>query len=118
MSYTAPNPPHAVVSSAPAAALQSIEQHTHRKFLDSKLPRGSMLLEVGACKLAMQQATPLLQAAKFPCLLIAYRACVLQMVYRHLEAEAGDDGEAEADGRARMAEEALLNASVREHGPT
>lgn len=29
-----------------AAALQSIEHQTQRKFLDSKLPRGSMLLEV------------------------------------------------------------------------
>ena len=47
---------------------------------------------------------------------MAYRACVLQMVYRHLEAEAGGDDEAEANGRARMAEEALLNASVRAHG--
>lgn len=33
-------------SVCPAAALQSIEQQTQRKFLDSKLPRGSMLLEV------------------------------------------------------------------------
>ena len=41
---------------------------------------------------------------------MAYRARVLQMVYRHLEAE--------ANGRARMAEEALFNASVRAHGTT
>jgi hypothetical protein len=118
MLHAAPSTPHWLKpSSAPAAALQSIEHQTHRKFLDSKLPRGSMLLEVGACRLALQRRTSHTVAdARSFCLLTSCWACVLQMVYRHLEAEAGGDDETEANGRARMAEEALLNASVRAHG--
>lgn len=34
------------------------------------------------------------------------------MVYRHLEAEAEGGEEAQAAGRTRMAEDALLNSSV------
>ena len=120
LSYAAPDTLHRLeLSSAHAAALQSIEHQTHRKFLDSKLPRGSMLLEVGACQLAMQRTTSHCKAdAWISSLLMSCCACILQMVYRHLEAEAGVDDEAEADGRARVAEEALLSASVRAHGTT
>lgn len=61
------------------SALQSIEHQTQRKFLDSKLPHGSILLE---------------------------------MVYRHLEAVGDGDEEAAVAGRARIAEDALLNSAA------
>ncbi len=39
------------------AALRSLEQQTQMRFVEAKLPRGSMLLEVRTCITAVQRVT-------------------------------------------------------------